>query len=117
MIGGAVGAELAGDATVIHSQANEQIMLNSVELVDNDVAIVELDPADVVAIELDPAEVETRDITSGAFACCCSTVKNVEPQPIAWAPLAALAAFGGVLGGMIGGAVGAELAGDATVIH
>merc|ERR1712187_503827 len=59
---------------------------------------------DVVAVELEPIEIETRDITSKTCACCCSTVQKVEPKPMAWAPLATLAACaGGLIGGSVGG--------------
>merc|ERR1712190_55571 len=59
--------------------------------------------------ELEVTEIETRDVTSKTCACCCSTVQKVEPQPTAWAPLAALAACaGGLVGGSVAGLCVAE---------
>jgi len=94
-----------GDVTVVNVQATQQTTINSVELADDDEFFV----------ELDPCEIETRDVTSAGCACCGGTVNKVEqvikvePHPMAWAPLAAVAACaGGLIGGTVGGLCVAE---------
>merc|ERR1712190_621262 len=119
--GGLVGGSVAGlcvakqkaeqpaettDVTIVNSQINEEIVVNSVNCVHEDYSMGTrphscTDP-DVAVVELDATEIETRDITSKACACCCSTVQKVEPQPMAWGPLAALATC---TGSLVGGSV------------
>jgi len=83
-----------------NQQTTQEITATSGKMMDSEVTVV----------ELDPAENEHRDITSKACACCCSTVKEVAPQPTVWAPMTALAACGGALvGGTVGGLCAAKL--------
>merc|ERR1711953_1168133 len=121
--GGLVGGSVAGlcvaehkaaqpvektEVTIVNSQVSEEIVVNSVNCVHADDSMGSApDPfadPDEVVVELEATEIETRDVTSKTCACCCSTVEKVEPQPTAWAPLAALAACaGGLVGGSVAG--------------